>query len=766
MKATVAFLVLILVIGFTAPVFAAQADQDIEKAVAELMSKMTLKEKIGQLNQYSSTFDITGPRPGDAAGAARFDQIKSGMVGSMLNVTGAKETRRAQELAVKNSRLGIPMIFAFDVIHGYRTMFPIPLAEAASWDMDALELSARIAAKEASAAGLHWTFAPMVDISRDARWGRVMEGAGEDPYLGSLAAVARIKGFQGDDLSKLDTIAACAKHFAAYGFAEGGRDYNTVDISDHTLHNVILPPFKAAVDANVATFMNGFNEIGGIPVTASRELQRTILKGDWNYQGMMVSDWGSIAELVPHGVAANKKHAAMLAITAGSDMDMEGEAYVAHLEELVTSGMVSEVFIDDAVKRVLTLKFKIGLFDDPYKYSNEQREKDTLYTAEHLAAAREVGRKSIVLLKNDKNLLPLKKEGSIAVIGALAADKDSPLGSWRGKAVANSAVSLLEGIQAAVGDSVEVTYTKGADLGKGVRSFINELEINEDDRSGFAKAVAAAKAADRVVIALGEEAFQSGEGRSQVDIGFKGVQLDLLKAVHEANPNVVLVLMNGRPLVLTWPDENVPAILETWHLGSQAGHAIADVLFGDHSPSGRLPVSFPRHVGQMPLYYNYKNTGRPGPEPNGLVFWSHYTDEKNDPLYPFGYGLTYSSFKYSKLKISTEQMAFDGKLTASVQLKNTGKREATETVQLYIRDLVGTVTRPVKELKSFQQITLKPGQSKKVSFTLTAKDLAFYNIENKWTTEPGGFVVMIGPNARDVQGLPFALQPPTASGGR
>ncbi len=732
-------------------------DTQIEKRIDELLERMTLAEKVGQLNQYSSTFDVTGPAPDDDAGKARYEEIRSGMVGSMLNVTGAEATRAAQQLAVQNSRLGIPLIFGYDVVHGYRTIFPVPLAEAASFDLDAIEASARVAAKEAAAAGLHWTFAPMVDISRDARWGRVMEGAGEDPYLGSLVAVARVRGFQGDDLGALDTVAACAKHYAAYGLAEAGRDYNTVDISGQTLHNVVLPPFRAAVDAGVATLMNAFNEIGGVPATASVHLQRTILKGEWEFAGFVVSDWGSIGELISHGVAADGRDAARLAIHAGSDMDMESRSYFQHLTSLVNDGAVAEDLIDDAVRRILRIKYRLGLFDDPYRYSDPEREERVLLSDEHLALARDVARKSIVLMKNDGGLLPLSKTGgSIAVIGALAADKDTPLGSWRGRGETDSAVSLLEGIQAAVGSDVDVRYTEGAALGKGKRTFFQHVQFNEDDTSGFDEAVAAAREADVVVIAVGEEAFQSGEGRSQVEIGLKGVQDELLRVVREANENVVVVLMNGRPLVLSWMEENVPAIVETWHLGSQAGHAIADVLFGDYNPSGKLPVSFPRHVGQQPLYYNHKSTGRPGPSP--MVFWSHYTDVPNSALFPFGHGLSYTTFRYSHLRLSAAEMDWDGELQVTVKLTNTGDRAGTEIVQLYIRDLVGSVTRPVSELKGFQRVELAAGEARDVSFKLTSADLAFYTASGIWEAEPGSFIVFVGTDSADVTSANFELR--------
>ncbi len=752
----------LLLVLILAPLFLATAalggpwiDPEIERRIDELMARMTLEEKVGQLNQYSANFDVTGPATD--ADRERRQRLANGAVGSMLNVTGAEATRAAQELVVEASRLKIPLIFGYDVIHGYKTMFPVPLAEAASWDLEAIEASARVAAVEAAAAGLHWTFAPMVDIARDARWGRIMEGAGEDPYLGSRVAVARVKGFQGDDLAALDTLAACAKHYAGYGLAEAGRDYNTVDISDQTLHNVVLPPFRAAVDAGVATLMNAFNEIGGTPATASAYLQRTLLKGEWSFEGFVVSDWGSIGELVPHGVAAGARQAASLALTAGSDMDMESDAYYGHLAELVRIGELDVGLIDDAVRRVLRIKHHLGLFDDPYRYSDPEREKRLVLSNEHLAAAREVARKSIVLLKNEGGLLPLARDaGTIAVVGALAADKDTPLGSWRGRAISHSAISLLEGVRAAVGPEVTVRYAAGASLGVGERSFIRELELNEDDRSGFAEAKAAATGADVVIFAFGEEAFQSGEGRSQVDVGLKGVQLDLLREILAVNENVVGVLMNGRPMAIPFAAENLQALIEAWHLGSEAGFAIADVLFGDVNPSGKLPVSFPRHVGQEPLYYSAKNTGRPGP--SDMVFWSHYTDAPNTPLFPFGYGLSYTTFEYSEPRLSAAEIARDGELEVAVTVTNSGDRAGAEVVQLYIRDLVGSATRPVKELKGFRRVELTAGESREVSFTLNAGDLAFYTARGVWEAEPGDFEVFVGGSSVDVQAARFTLR--------
>jgi beta-glucosidase len=735
----------------------APATIEIDQKVEALLEQMTLEEKVGQLNQYTSSFDLTGPPPSAADQKRNYEQIRSGQVGSMLNVLGAEATRNAQKLAVEGSRLKIPLIFGYDVIHGYRTIFPIPLGESASWDLAAIEKSARIAATEAAAAGIHWTFAPMMDISRDARWGRVMEGAGEDPYLGAQIAAARVRGFQGNDLAALDTIAACAKHYAAYGFAEGGRDYNVVDMSEHTLRDFILPPFKAAVEAGVATVMNSFNEISGTPATASMHLQREILKGEWGFKGFVISDYGSIRELVPHGTAKDLGEAAQAAIMAGSDMDMESRAYIGHLVRLVREGRVDEKLVDDAVRRVLSVKFRLGLFDDPYRYSDPEREKNTLLAPAHLEAARDVARKSIVLLKNGNAALPLSKEvGSIAVIGPLAADKDTPLGSWRGQGQKDSAVSLLEGIRAAVSSKTRVVHAEGAKLAVGKRDFAAPLTFNTTDRSGFPSAVQAAKSADLVVMAVGEDAFQTGEGRSQVDIGLKGLQDELLREVHSANKNMVVVLMNGRPLVIDWIAENAAAVVEAWHLGSEAGHAIADVLFGDYNPSGKLPMSFPRHVGQLPLAYNHRNTGRPGPSKD--VFWSHYTDAPNTPLYPFGFGLSYTSFKYDKLRLDRTEVDRSGQVQVTASVTNTGKRAGVETVQLYVRDVVGSLTRPVKELKGFQRVELAPGEARDVSFTLTTADLAFHTANNRWEAEPGEFKVFVGGNSRDVLESGFTLK--------
>ncbi len=736
---------------------AATSGNDIEKRVEDLLSKMTLDEKIGQMNQYTSRWEMTGPAPANADSMFIYNMIKEGKLGSMLNVTGVAATRKVQKLAVDSSRLGIPLILGYDVIHGYKTIFPIPLAEAASWDPEVAKLSAKVAADESAAAGLHWTFAPMVDVSRDARWGRVMEGAGEDPYLGSKMAYARVKGFQGEDLSAENTIAACVKHFAAYGFAEAGRDYNTVDVSEELLQNVIFPPFKASVEAGAATFMNSFNTLNGIPATGNIYLQRDILKGAWNFDGFVVSDWGSIGEMINHGFAADRKDAALKAITAGSDMDMEANAYIEDLKGLVESGQVKESLIDDAVRRILRIKFRLGLFDDPWKYCNEEREKTVLLSAENLAAAREVAKKSIVLLKNENNLLPLAKTGQkIAVIGELAASKDVPLGNWRAQAIPNSAVSLLEGIKAVAGEQ-NVIFAKGPDYVISARNFATKLKYNETDLTGLDAAVKAARSASVVVIALGEDCFQSGEGRSQSDISLKGLQQKLLEEVYKANKNVVVVLMNGRPLEINWMAENVPAILETWHLGSQAGNAIADVLFGDYNPSGKLPVSFPRSVGQMPLYYNHLFTGRPSGSED-VTLWSRYTDVSNSPLYPFGYGLSYTTFEYSNLHLSDTVLTANGEITVKVNLKNSGNRFGEEVAQLYIRDITGSIARPVKELKGFQKIGLNAGENAEVTFKITTKDLEFFTKANGWKAEPGKFKLWVGTSSAEGLEADFVLK--------
>ena len=719
-----------------------QTTDPIEIKVKALLAKMTLDEKIGQMNQYNGFYEATGPAPKEGSAKLKYDHLKSGLVGAVLNVRGVAEVRKLQEIAVKQTRLGIPLLFGSDVIHGYKTLSPIPLAESASWDLQAMEQSARMAAEEASAVGVNWTFAPMVDITRDARWGRVMEGAGEDPYLGSLIAQARVRGFQGKSLADKTAIAACAKHFAGYGFAESGKDYNTVDVGTYTLFNTILPPFKAASDAGVATFMNSFNTLNGVPSTANRFLQRDILKNSWGFKGFVVSDWGSGLEMIDHGFAKDLKQVTELSANAGSDMDMESYAYVTHLKTLVEEGKVAIGVLDDAVSRILRIKFELGLFDNPYKYCDAKREKTELYSPAHLATALDMAKKSIVLLKNNQNLLPLtKSQKNIAVIGALAADKNSPLGNWRIGSDDNSAISVTEGLTAA---GISYSYAKGADVITNEASFPAELQINTSDTTGFAEAVALAKKSEVVIMVLGEHGMQSGEGRSRSNLDLPGVQQQLLEAVYQVNKNIVLVVMSGRPLVLTWANTHIPAILEAWQLGTTTGTALTQVLFGDYNPSGKLTMSFPRSVGQMPLYYNHFSTGRPGPKSE--VFWSHYTDESNEALYPFGYGLSYTQFAYSNLQTT---VAADGTIQARVQVTNTGKYAGEEVVQLYMRDKVASLVRPVQELKGFKKINLKSGESTQVDFTLTASELGFYTDKGLYVVEPGEYDIMVGTNSKE-----------------
>jgi len=740
MKRFIPVLTFLIILVFHSSINAQGAD--INAKVDSVLSLMTLEEKIGQMNQYNGFWEVTGPAPQEGDAALKYENLKKGLAGSVLNVRGVENVREMQRLVVEESRLGIPLIFGSDVIHGYKTLSPIPLGESASWDMEAIERSARMAAIEGSATGINWTFAPMIDISRDARWGRVMEGGGEDPYLGSKIAAARIRGFQGDDLSAHNTIAATAKHFAGYGFPVAGKDYNTVDVGTSTLYNVILSPFRAAVDHDVKTFMNAFNVLNGIPATGDEFLQRDILKGKWGFAGFVVSDWGSVGEMVEHGYARDNKHAAELAANAGSDMDMETYAYIDYLEELVEEGKVKEEIIDDAVRRILKVKFELGLFDDPYRYADQTREDELLYHPDHQEIALDMAKRSIVLLKNKPALLPLDgNQGNIAVIGALADDKNSPLGSWRIGSDDNTAVSVLEGLDSA---GISYTYAKGADVAIGETSFITEVNINNSDTTGFAEARDVARDAGVVIMVLGEHGFQSGEGRSRTELGLPGVQQQLLETVYEVNSNIVLVLMNGRPLAIPWADEHIPAILETWHPGTQSGNAIAQVLLGDYNPSGKLPMTFPRSVGQVPIYYNHFNTGRPGPEE--LVFWSHYIDESNDPLYPFGYGLSYTEFEYSNLEIDASD---DSNILVSADITNIGSRPGEEVVQLYIRDRVASVVRPVRELKGFEKIMLEPGESRKVTFTLTDEELGFYDNSGNYITEPGGFDVMVGTNSQE-----------------
>lgn len=718
-------------------------DAETEKRITELMSKMTLEEKIGQMNQYNGFWDVTGPAPTNGTAKDKYEHLRKGYVGAVLNVKGVKEVKKLQEIAVKETRLGIPLLFGFDVIHGHKTIFPIPLASACSWDLEAIENAAKVAAVEASAMGINWTFAPMLDITRDARWGRVMEGAGEDPYLTAQIGLAQLKGFQGKNFASNNSILATAKHFAGYGFSEAGRDYNTVDVGASTLYNFILPPFKIVVDSGIKTVMNSFNTLNGIPATGNKFLQRDILKGKWKFNGFVVSDWGSIGEMVAHKVCNNDKEAAQLAATAGCDMDMESYAYINELKKLVDEGKVDMKLIDEAVKRILLVKFQLGLFDNPYKYCDEAKENEMIYHKSHLATALDVAQKSIVLFKNDNNLLPLKKsQKKIAVIGALANDKNSCLGSWRIGSDDNTAISVVEGLKKI---SNNITYTKGVELVTAPTNFMDEVKINETDKTGFVEAIKLAKQSEVVIMVLGEHGFQSGEGRSRTKLDLPGLQQQLLEEVYKVNKNIILVLMNGRPLVLNWAQQNIPAIVEAWQLGSQTGSAVASTLFGDNNPSGKITMSFPRSVGQLPMYYNHLNTGRPGPKKE--VFWTHYTDEKNEPLYPFGFGLSYSTFKYSNLKTAEDS---DNQIKVQVSITNTSNVAGEEIAQLYIHDVVSSIARPVKELKGFKKIKLNANETKVVEFILTNNELGFYNNDGEFIVEPGDFEIMVGTNSNEV----------------
>ncbi|MEP6787555.1 MAG: glycoside hydrolase family 3 N-terminal domain-containing protein [Acidobacteriota bacterium] len=715
---------MIFLAGAASPVFA-QTNPAVERKITSLLARMTLAEKLGQLQQLD----------GDYQGNARPEQIemaRKGLLGSTLNVRGAKYTNELQRAALE-SRLKIPILFGFDVIHGYRTLFPVPLGLAASWDPAMVERDAAIAAAEARSVGLHWTFAPMVDIARDPRWGRIMEGAGEDPFLGSLMAAANIRGFQGTDLTRQDKIMACAKHFAAYGAAEGGRDYNTVDMSERTLRGVYLVPFKAAKDAGVGSFMTAFDDLNGIPSTANPFLLRQVLRNEWKFDGLVVSDYNSVKEMINHGLAANEKDAAMYALNAGTDMEMVSRTYVQNGEDLVKTGKVSIKTIDGAVRNILRAKFRLGLFDNPYV--DENLEKVTLKKPEFMQAAREAAIGSFVLLKNDRNTLPIRKDvKSVAVIGALAADKANTLDWWAGDAKAEDSITILDGIQQKVGTRTKVRFEKGCEL------------ICDSDKD-FDKAVDAAKEADFTIIVAGEIRDISGEAGSRSNIDLPGRQLDLIKAIHAKGKPYAVVLKNGRPLTIGWLAENSPAILETWHSGTMGGAAVADVLFGDANPSGKLPATFPRSVGQIPLYYNHKSTGRPFKAEDRYT--SKYVDIPNTPLYPFGYGLSYTTFRLTNLRLSSQQMPSSGQVSVTVDVENTGSREGAEVVQLYIHHLFATLTQPVLELKGFQKISLKPGEKRQVEITVRAKDLGFYNASNQYIVESGKFDLMVGTSSTD-----------------
>lgn len=732
------------------------------KQIDSMVSLMTLEEKLGQLNLPSSG-DIT---TGEAKSTNVGKFIEEGKVGGLFNIKSAEKIREVQRIAVEKSRLGIPLLFGMDVIHGYKTTFPIPLGLSCSWDMEMVEHTARIAAQEASADGINWTFSPMVDISRDPRWGRVSEGNGEDPYLGSRIAEAMVKGYQGDDLTKNNTILSCVKHFALYGAVEAGRDYNTVDMSKIRMYNEYLPPYKAAVDAGTASAMASFNEIDGVPATGNRWLLTDLLREQWGFNGFVVTDYTGIPEMIEHGVGDLQQVSAM-ALHAGVDMDMVGEGFLTTLKKSLEEGKITIEEIDFAVKRILDAKFKLGLFKDPYKYCDVNRAATEVYTAENRAYARKVGAESTVLLKNENNVLPLKKSGTIALIGPLASNAVNMGGTWSVATDQEKSIPFLEGLKAVAGTNAKILYAKGSNLAYDKEFEKNATMFGKDiprdgrtDKQMLDEALAIAKKSDVIVAAIGESAEMSGESSSRSHIEIPQAQKDLLNALLGTGKPVVLVLFTGRPLVMVEEDAKVPAILNVWFPGSEAGLSIADVLFGDVNPSGKLTATFPRNEGQIPLYYNHKNTGRPISNKEGQFekFRTNYLDVRNEPLYPFGYGLSYTTFTYANLAVSSKQMAAGGSITVSVEVSNTGNYDGKEVVQLYIRDLVGSVTRPVKELKGFQKVFIKKGETKKVTFTLKVDDLKFYNGDLKFVAEPGDFEVFVGTNSDTEMKAAFTLK--------
>jgi beta-glucosidase len=712
-----------------------------DKQINELIAKMTLEEKIGQMNMLTSDWDVTGP----VMRSGYKKEIKKGQVGSLLNAYTAEFTKELVQLSVDSTRLGIPILIGYDVIHGHRTIFPFPMAEACSWNLESIEKSARIAAIEASAEGIHWTFAPMVDISRDPRWGRVMEGAGEDTWLGSKIAGVRIKGFQGDDISKSNTILACTKHFAAYGAPEAGRDYGTVDMSKRVLMETYMPPYKATVDAGVKTFMTAFNELDGVPSTGNKWLWTDLLRNEWGWDGFIVTDYTAINELVPHGVAGDLYDAAVLAANAGIDIDMVGNAFIENLKKAVENGDVSESTIDAAVYQILKAKYELGLFENPYKYNDVTREKKEIMSPEKIAFARKSAAESMVLLKNSNQVLPFSKDvKTIAVIGPLADEKEDLIGAWSaaGDRVTRP-VTLLEGVKNKVGKNVKVLFAKGTD-------------VEGNSTKGFAEAIKMARKADVVLLAIGEKYWMTGEAASRSNIDIPGNQEELAEAIFKANKKTAVILMNGRPLTIENLDKTAPAILETWFAGTETGNAIADVVFGDYNPAGKLVMTFPRNVGQIPIYYNHKNTGRP------LIptekYTTKYLDVPNTPLYPFGYGLSYTTFKYSNLKIDKQHISENETVNVSIDVTNTGDYAGEEVVQMYIRDLVGSVTRPVRELKGFEKIKLNIGETKTVKFSLGKEELSFYRLDMTYGTESGKFDVYIGESSDTKNKVSFTLK--------
>lgn len=733
----------------------------VDRKIDSLLNEMTLEEKLGQLNLPSAGQFTTG----QAQNSDIAKKIENGLVGGLFNIKSVNAIREMQQIAMEKSRLKIPLLFGMDVIHGYESVFPIPLGLSCSWDLELIEKTARVAAQEASADGINWTFSPMVDISRDARWGRISEGSGEDTYLGSEIAKAMVRGYQGDDLTANNTIMSCVKHYALYGAAEAGRDYNTTDMSKHRMYNEYFPPYKAAVDAGVGSVMASFNEIDGIPATANKWLLTDVLRKEWGFDGFLVSDYTGVSEMIDHGYGDLQTVSAK-ALAAGLDMDMVSEGLVSTLAQSLKEGKVTEAQIDAACRRILKAKFQLGLFDDPYRYCDESRARTEIFTAENRAFARSVATQSFVLLKNDKNILPLQKKGTIALVGPLADAATNMTGTWSVAARFSESITVLEGLKKALGDQAKVVYAKGSNLHEDAaieeRATMFGKSLNRDPRSEQAirdEAVRIAKSADVIVAAVGESAEMSGEASSRVNIDIPQTQRDMLKALLETGKPVVVVLFTGRPLTLTWEDENIPAILNVWFGGSEAGDAIADVLFGDVNPSGKLTTTFPQHVGQLPMYYSHKNTGRPLAEGQWFQkFRSNYLDVSNDPVYPFGYGLSYTTFTYDKLSVDKKEISAGGSVTVTVNVTNTGSREGAEVVQLYVRDLVGSLTRPVKELKGFQKVMLKPGESKTITFTLTEKDLSFYRADLTFGAEPGKFQVFVGGNSRDVLQAQFELK--------
>ena len=747
----------ILLAAFCLTITANAQDTKMNAYVDALMKKMTLEEKVGQLNLPSIGFDITGPiLSQDVEG-----KIRKGMAGGVFNTYTPTAVRKLQEIAVTQTRLKIPLLFGYDVIHGHRTIFPISLGLSASWDLGLIERTARAAAEEASADGLNWVFSPMVDIARDPRWGRVSEGAGEDPYLGSLIAESMVRGYQGSDLSANNTVMACIKHFALYGAAEAGRDYNTVDMSRLRMYNEYMPPYKAAVKAGAGSIMTSFNEIDGIPASGNKWLLTTLLRKEWGFDGLIASDYTAISEMIKHGMG-DEKTVGALSLNAGMDMDMVSEIFLKYGVELVKTGKVSEAQVNMACRKVLEAKYKLGLFDDPFRYISEERNKQQIMSSDKLLLSKEAAIKSFVLLKNDNNILPLSGERKIAFIGPFVKDQRDLIGSWSGAGDWKKAISVWDAVSKRVTAS-PVTYAKGCNIldDSSLAKKLNDhdAQIVADAKSPqqlIDEAVAVATSADILVVMLGEPFGMSGEAASMTNISLFDNQQALLRALKATGKPIVLVLMNGRPLALEWESKNCAAILETWYPGTMAGQAINEVLYGDASPQGKLSMTFPVSVGQVPIYYNHKNTGRPFNDKD--KFTSKYLDATNEPLYPFGYGLAYTNFTYGDISLSRNVKTQNEAVTASVTVTNSGNREGTETVQLYIRDKAGSITRPVKELKGFQKLSLKPGESKTVSFRITQSDLSFYNSDLKWVAEPGEFDLMIGGNSRDVKSAAFTLK--------